>query len=73
METQNTEEQKQSKGNYVGKKFITRARQLQKDEGLEAEIKKCSLPSGLANAKVPKCGQLCLEEQGVPPAPLGTH
>lgn len=67
METHNKEEQKakqtkkKSKGNYVEKRFIRRARQLQKDEGLEAEMKKWCLLSPLANAKIPKTGQLCLE------------
>lgn len=54
-------QKKKSKGNYVEKRFIRRARQLQKDEGLEAEMKKWRLLSPLANARIPKTGQLCLE------------
>lgn len=44
VETQNREEQKKIKGKLYGKRFITRERQLQKDEALEAEMKKWSLP-----------------------------
>lgn len=45
VETQNREEQKKKiKGKLCGKRFITRERQLQKDEALEAEMKKWSLP-----------------------------
>lgn len=43
VETQNREEQKKIKGKLCGRRFITRERQLQKDEVLEAEIKKWSL------------------------------
>lgn len=35
---------KKIKGKLCGKRFITRERQLQKDEALEAEMKKWSLP-----------------------------
>lgn len=71
MKTQNKEEQrKKIKGKLCGEKVnITRARQLQKGESLEAEMK--NLPSGFANAKVHKTGRVCLEEQGVPTAPAG--
>lgn len=44
VETQNKRRTKKKiKGKLCGRRFITRERQLQKDEVLEAEIKKWSL------------------------------
>lgn len=43
-DTKQRRTKKKIKGKLCGKRFTTRERQLQKDEALEAEMKKWSLP-----------------------------